>query len=87
MVDHEIWRVETVGVLAAELCDFRLIVQAPEAFGGAIQFLVLRPGGQESRGCLIGSGTREDLSAAKFAAERMAERCAGLGLGQGAQSR
>jgi len=81
MTDHEIWRAEAAGVLAAESSEFRLLVQAPEAFGGAVRFLVLRRGAAgEGAESLFGSGIRDDVRSAMQAAERMADSWARLGL-------
>jgi hypothetical protein len=78
MVHHDLWRTERAGVLSAEICDFRLLVQAPGEGGGVVRFLVLRRGTAELSDTLLGSGTVETVRAAMAAAERMAERCTGF---------
>jgi hypothetical protein len=75
---HHVWRTERIGVISAESCDFRLIVQTPEAVGGPARFLVMRRGTAELSDALLGSGTEETVRAAMAAAERMAKRCTGF---------
>src|SRR5215213_5226907 len=80
MADQPLWRTEPIGALAAEKREFRLVVHGLEKISGGARFLVLRRGTRESPDILLGSGTKEDLRSAMAAAERMAERCAGLNL-------
>jgi hypothetical protein len=75
MACQAFWRTEPVGVLSAEKCEFRLVVQGLEKISGGARFLVLRRSTPESPDTLVGSGIREDLRSAMADAERMAERC------------
>jgi hypothetical protein len=75
MAGHrDVWRTEPDGVLAAEVGNYRLAVQAPEQPGGSVRFMVLRREGAEGALALIGSGHEADLRAAMKAAARMVDR-------------
>jgi hypothetical protein len=78
VIHNDLWREEDARVFSAEDGDFRLIVQAPPAVGGAARFIVLRRGTAAFSDALIGSGTVETVRAAMAAAMRMAERCKGF---------
>ena len=74
MAGHQdIWRTEPDGVVAAEVDNYRLVVQAPERIGGSVRFLVLRRDGNERALALIGSGHEADMRRAMKAAARMVD--------------
>jgi hypothetical protein len=75
---QKLWRTEHPNNLAAEIGPFRLTVQLPEKVGDFVRFLVLRRESAHKPETLVGSGSEEDVRSAMAAAERVAERCAGL---------
>jgi hypothetical protein len=81
MTDHDIWKTEPDGTLAAEVDGLRLVVQAPKAVGGMAHFLVLRR--HEMGEAIIGSGTEANVRAAMKAAVKMAERMVARPFGKG----
>ncbi|MCW3476737.1 hypothetical protein [Limobrevibacterium gyesilva] len=68
------WQSEPTGMISAERAGFRLIIHRPAA-EGFVRFLVIdnRQAGKHPQ-ALVASGTEEDVTSAKAAAERMAAR-------------
>ena len=73
---HNLWQAEPEGALATDAGAFRLVVKS---VSGRVRYLVLRRGAGGSRGpALLASGTEDSTHAAMVAAERTAERLAGV---------
>ena len=74
-MDYNLWQAEPEGALAPDAGEFRLVVKSVNGWG---RYLVLRRGAGGSRGqALLASGT-EDSAHVAMAAERTAERLAGV---------
>ena len=75
-MDYNLWRTEPEGALASDAGDFLLVVKS---VNGWARYLVLRRGAEGSCGqALIASGTEDNAHSAMAAAERTAERLAGV---------
>ena len=76
MDSQQLWQPESSGVISADFGCFHLIIHAPVAEGFA-RFLVIdnRKAEKQSH-ALVASGTEDDVSTEKAAAERMAARLA-----------
>jgi hypothetical protein len=73
---YNLWQAEPAGALASDAGEFRLVVKS---VNGWVRYLVLRRGAGGSRGqALLASGTEDSAHAAMAAAERTAERLAGV---------
>jgi hypothetical protein len=74
MDSQQLWQPEPSGTISADIGRFHLVIHAPAAEGFA-RFLVIdsRNDQKQSR-ALVASGTEDDVSTAKAAAERMATR-------------
>jgi hypothetical protein len=75
-MDYNLWQAEPEGALVSDAGEFRLVVKL---VNGWVRYLVLRRGAGGSRGqALLASGTEDSAPAAMAAAERTAERLAGV---------
>jgi len=74
--DHRPWRTDPDGVLSAEKSGLLMTVHG-SSLDGMVRFLVLTPDIPGRRAAILrGSGTEDDIRAAKAAAENMAARVA-----------